>query len=241
MKIIGVILSHNCGDLLNVAIQKCDLAVFDEIIVTDDGSTDGSLETVERLYPHLRIVHTTQKGYGANLKNGLKAAFDAGADFAVEVHGDGAQFHPKATFDAISLMKNGCDLIVGSRLINLKKSKELGYPFIRMYGNLILCFFYKILIDVPNSEFHVGYHVYSRNFYSKGLAGLADNYLMPVQVVCFAKHHDMKIAEVPVECSYLEEHTSHDLSGALWVSIKAFGTIFQYHLARFGFPTGYLK
>ena len=241
MKIIAVILSHNCGEMLGVAIQKCDLEVFNEIIITDDGSTDGSLKLVKGRKPHLKVVHSSKKGYGANLKNGLQAAFDNGADYAVEINGDGAQFDPKATFDAIKHMENSCDLIVGSRLINLNKSKELGYPFIRMYGNIILCFLYKLLIRVPNSEFHVGYHVYSRNFFKKGLAQLADDYLMPVQVVCFAKYHDMKIAEVPVECNYLDDHTSHNLSGALWVSIKAFGTIFQYYLAKLGFRNGYLK
>ena len=199
------------------------------------------MELVGGLNPDLKIVKSSKKGYGANLKNGLEAAFDAGADFAVEVHGDGAQFDPKATFDAIALMEDRCDLIVGSRLINLKKSKELGYPFVRMYGNVILCFLYKFLITVPNSEFHVGFHVYSRNLFDKGMTNLADDYLMPVQVVCFAKYHDMKIGEVLVECDYLEDHTSHNLLGALWVSIKAFGTIFQYHLAKAGFHAGYLK
>ena len=94
---------------------------------------------------------------------------------------------------------------------------------------------------MPNSEFHVGYHIYSRRLFAKGIDSLSDDYIMPVEIICFAKYHEMKIAEVPVECNYLEDHTSHNLVGALWVSLRAFATIFQYHLAKLGFKTGYLK
>ena len=51
MKITAVILSHNCGEMLKVAIQKCDLNIFDEIIVTDDGSTDGHWNWLVDLTP----------------------------------------------------------------------------------------------------------------------------------------------------------------------------------------------
>ena len=234
-------MSHNCGEMLKKAVKKCDLGIFDKIIITDDGSTDGSLQMIEKHFSDVEIVIATEQGSGANLKNGLKAAFAAGADYVVEIHGDGAQFHPKATLEAFTLMEKDFDLIVGSRLINLTKSKELGYPFIRMYGNIILSFLYKLLIKVPNSEFHVGYHIYSRRLFTKGIESLSNDYIMPVEIICFAKYHEMKISEVPVECNYLEDHTSHNLVGALWVSIRAFGTIFQYHLAKLGLKTGYLK
>ena len=73
------------------------------------------------------------------------------------------------------------------------------------------------------------------------LSNLSNDYLFPVEIVCFTKFKNLKLDEIPVECSYLESHTSHNLLGALWVSIKAFYVILVYHLASINIRIGYLK
>lgn len=50
-----------------------------EVIVIDDGSTDGSTELLKQLqtttFPHLKLIfHSVNKGYGAVLSDGLTAA-----------------------------------------------------------------------------------------------------------------------------------------------------------------------
>jgi len=69
----------NVGPLLEAALDLAPrLAASFEIIVVDDGSRDGSAAIVEarrRRDPRVRLLrHPTNRGYGAALRSGLRAA-----------------------------------------------------------------------------------------------------------------------------------------------------------------------
>ena len=72
----------------------------------------------------------------------LKVAFENfNADYAVRIHGDGAQFHPDATNDALDLINNEPakpDLILGSRFLKFKENMKMGYPLERMIPNFFI-------------------------------------------------------------------------------------------------------
>ena len=70
----------------------------------------------------------------------MKAAFESGADYAVEIHGDGAQFDPSAIIKAKNLMESNTDLILGSRFIVKGRARELGMPLPRYLANIALSF-----------------------------------------------------------------------------------------------------
>ena len=48
MKIIGVIMTYNCGELVQNAINQIPKNEFDQIICTDDGSSDN-LEVIKTI------------------------------------------------------------------------------------------------------------------------------------------------------------------------------------------------
>ena len=93
-KVFGMILSHNCEKLLPITLNKIPKSYFNKIFVTDDGSSDNSPQVASEL--GLPITKASTSGYGANVKHGLNYAFNNGADYVVEIHGDGAQFNPNA-------------------------------------------------------------------------------------------------------------------------------------------------
>jgi glycosyltransferase involved in cell wall biosynthesis len=72
---------------VSVASQICNDY---EVILVDDGSSDGTAELADRLseqYPAVRVVHHTQnQGYGAALQSGFRAATKA---YVFYTDGDG--------------------------------------------------------------------------------------------------------------------------------------------------------
>jgi len=234
MNIVGFILSRNNGSLIERAIKKCPKCI-NQIFISDDKSTDNTNEVAKK---NGVKVFTNEKinGYGGNVKNALKVAFENfDADYAVEIHGDGAQFHPDATYDAIKIIDNETtkpDLILGSRFLNFIENMKMGYPLERMVPNYFISGIEKILLNIKITDFHQGFRIYSKNFYKTiNLNNLADNYLLSFEVILHAKKNNLQIREIPVICDYKSDHTSHKLFGknsAFTYQLETFNLIYKY-------------
>ena len=134
-KIVVFILAYNVGPMLERAYNKIPTNMVDEIIICDDGSKDKT-EDIAKNLPATYFKNITNLGYGGNLKESLARCFKLGADYAVEIHGYGAQFDPLAINDALPLMEQGYDLILGSRFIVPGLARKNGMPFIRFIAKL---------------------------------------------------------------------------------------------------------
>src|SRR5947209_1498183 len=67
----------NEAETLAVCIQKARLGIeragiSGEVLVADNGSTDGSVDIAEKA--GARVVHVKNKGYGSALRGGIEAA-----------------------------------------------------------------------------------------------------------------------------------------------------------------------
>ena len=166
MNIIGYILTRNNAKLLDKTLKKIPNCINDYFI-SDDNSSDKIEELC--LQRKVKIFRNYAKinGYGSNVKNALKIAFNEfKADYAVEIHGDGAQFNPIATYEAIKIINSSkSDLIIGSRFLELKKNIELKYPLSRMVPNYVISKIERILLNIDISDFHSGFRIYSKEFF----------------------------------------------------------------------------
>ena len=81
-----------------------------EIIVVDDGSTDGTVEVCEEAGVKV-VSHPYSKGNGAAVKTGARAA---GGDYIVFMDGDG-QHDPADIQRLLDMISEGYDLVVGAR------------------------------------------------------------------------------------------------------------------------------
>ncbi len=231
-KIIAFILTYNSESLLEKAYKKIPLALVDEVIVVDDFSTDQTSQVAKRI--GVKFFQNSQNlGYGGNLKFGLEKCFQLGADFAVEIHGDGAQFNPIAIQAAIPLMKENFDLILGSRFINPKKALMNGMPLIRYIANRSLTFFDRIVFDLPLTEFHTGFRIYNRNLYNRlPLDQTRNSSIFSFEVIAQAKFFNLRISEVEAEADYVSEHSSLGLIDCSVYALQTFAILFKYLLAR---------
>lgn len=85
-----LITTRNRKDLLDQAIRSALMQrAAVEILVVDDGSTDGTSEFVQRNYPSIRLIsHATSAGYVKRRNEGIAAA---SADYVFSIDDD-AQF-----------------------------------------------------------------------------------------------------------------------------------------------------
>ncbi|MFC1685693.1 glycosyltransferase family 2 protein [Nanoarchaeota archaeon] len=239
-KIIGVILAYNCAKMLPRAYERIPKGVLSDIIVMDDGSKDNTSQVAKKL--GLKVFrHTPNRGYGGNLKEGLKKALSMGADYVFEIHGDGAQFDPKSIFHAIEPMNKGAQLILGSRFQQPKKALENGMPLVRFLGNKFLSFFDRVILGLPLTEFHTGFRVYGKEFLKKvPYMANTNNYLFSFEIIAQAAYYGVKVREVPVEADYKSAHTSHVLSNAALYALQTFLVLGKFILAKMNISHNHL-
>src|SRR3989338_10711341 len=148
-KVIGVILAYNVASMLPRALERIKAipkGLLDDLILMDDGSRDGTYEVAKKLGIKA-FRHVPNRGYGGNLKAGIAKALEMGADYIVEIHGDGAQFNPISIKYAMPYMQEGkAQLILGSRFQKKGEALKNGMPLIRFLANRGLSFFDRLVL-----------------------------------------------------------------------------------------------
>ncbi|MCZ8316706.1 glycosyltransferase family 2 protein [Phreatobacter sp.] len=127
-----------------------------EVLVADNGSTDGSREIAVR--EGARVVPVSQRGYGSALQGGIDAA--AGQYVIMGDADDSYDFDNLSPF--VEELRNGNDLVMGNRF---RGGIEAGaMPFLHRYlGNPVLSFLGRLFFRVPAGDFHCGLRGFSRD------------------------------------------------------------------------------
>lgn len=232
-KIIGIVMTYNCADLIKATYKSLPKKVYSQVIVVDDGSSDNSVDVAKRL--GLNVYTHKHGGYGANIKFGLKKVMELGADYAIEIHGD-SQYDQSVGPAAIKKMETGFDFLLGSRFTNFQQAIKDGMPWERYLANLGLSFIDRLVLGVNLTEFHTGFRVYSKRMIEKlNFEGTSDNYLYSFEIICQARFLNLKIGEVPMRCDYKAAHTSISIKKSIIYALGTFRTLAQYILAKMGF------
>lgn len=120
-----------------------------EVIVADNGSTDGSQKLAEEA--GARVIHIPDKGYGNALLGGIKAA--RGNYIIMGDADDSYNFLELKSF--LMALDAGYDLVMGNRFMGGIKPKSM--PFLHRYlGNPILSWLGRLFFKNDIGDFHCG-------------------------------------------------------------------------------------
>ena len=131
------------------------LSLTGEVLIADNGSTDGSQALAHKL--GARVVAVSERGYGAAIRGGFAAARGR---FLVMGDADGSYDFRDAT-PMVAALANGADLCMGSRF---KGGIEPGaMPWKNRYiGNPVLTGILKLLFHARISDAHCGLRALTR-------------------------------------------------------------------------------
>jgi glycosyltransferase involved in cell wall biosynthesis len=150
-----------CIEKARLGIQRA--GVRGEIIVADNGSTDGSQAIAEKL--GARVVPVKEKGYGSALRGGINAA--SGKWILMGDADDSYDFSEITGF--VKKFQEGFELVMGCRLpIGGGTIMPGAMPWKnRWIGNPVLSFIGQLFFKCPARDFHCGLRGFTRAAFEK--------------------------------------------------------------------------
>ena len=232
-KIVGIILAYKHAAFLEALYRKLPLDTLDAVIITNDDSGDDIEAAAKRL--DIPVFSHPRLGYGGNMKLGLQKALKMGAEYMVEIHGDG-QYDPGFIKPAIKKMNQGYDVVLATRFIDRKQPLRDNMPIVKYLANIGLSFIERLVLGVHVSEFHTGARVYSRKAIQRvALTQTTNNFLFGFEIIAQIAYHGFKIGEVPGRSYYGKKHTSISMKDSIMYAIGTFGVLYIFILARLGY------
>lgn len=181
----------HCIEKANHWIRNSKIRV--EVLVADNGSTDGSQEIAKSL--GARVVTVTQRGYGAALFHGSMAAKGEWI-----IMGDSDDSYDFSRLDCfVDKLREGYDLVMGNRFWGGIEPGAMPWKN-RYIGNPVLTWVGRVLFKCPAKDFHCGLRAFRKDaFIRMDLRTTGMEYAS--EMVIKSNLFGMKIAEVPTTLS----------------------------------------
>lgn len=142
-----------CIDKARAFLARAGIA--GEVLVSDNGSTDGSQAIAEA--HGARVAHAPQRGYGAALLTGI-----AHARGRYVIMGDADDSYDFSALDGfVAQLRDGADLVMGNRFAGGIAPGAMPWHH-RYIGNPVLSFLGRLFFGTPIRDFHCGLRGFSR-------------------------------------------------------------------------------
>ena len=148
------------AETLETVVRKAlwsfgELGVAGEVVVADNGSTDGS-QDIARL-AGARVVDVPVKGYGAALRAGIE---EAQGDYVIMGDADDSYAMDRLG-PFLEALRGGADLVMGNRFAGGIAPGAM--PWVHRYvGNPVLSFLGRLFFRIPVRDFHCGMRGFRR-------------------------------------------------------------------------------
>lgn len=169
------------------------LGIAGEVVVADNGSTDGSQAIAEEL--GARVIPVTDRGYGSALNGGIASARGRWV-----IMGDGDDSYDFSKLEAyVAKLRDGYDVVNGNRF---EGGIEAGaMPWLhRRLGNPVLSFIERTLYGTPCGDVYCGLRAFNRekvidlDIRSSGME-------YAIEMLVKASMRGLRVTEVPTTLS----------------------------------------
>ena len=186
------------ADTLPTCLQKAFSAmekagILGEVVVADNGSSDGSPELAEQA--GARVIHVAQRGYGSALMGGIAAA--RGRFILMGDADDSYDFLEIPRF--VEKLREGYELVQGCRLpAGGGKVLPGAMPFLhRWFGNPLLSALARAMFKAPVTDAYCGMRGFTQSLYQR-LDQRCTGMEFATEMIIKSSLHQARITEVPI-------------------------------------------
>ncbi|MGH7340473.1 MAG: glycosyltransferase [Candidatus Rokuibacteriota bacterium] len=213
---IVVLPAFNEAQGLGLLLQRLDRAMREddtdyEIIVVDDGSTDGTAGVVDEYVPHLPLRlerHAVNRGLGATIRDGLKKAVSVATDDDLIVVMDADNTHtPGLIRTMVRVVREGADVVIASRY--QPGSYIRGVPFDRKLLSLAARILFQLFFPIRGvRDYTCGYRAYRAVVLRDAFRRYGDDFVNQqgfqcmVDILLKLRQLDLIFREVPLILRY---------------------------------------
>lgn len=211
-KVVVIIPAFNEEESLPSVIK--DIPSFvDEIIVTNNGSTDNTFEVAKRC--GATVLKESEKGYGAACLKAIDYIKDKSYDIVVFLDGDYSDYPEEMQLIVDPILKDDVDLVIGSRMIG-KREKGAMLPQ-ALFGNWLSAFLIKLFWKYKFTDLGPFRAIKYSSLFKLNMQDR--NFGWTVEMQIKAAKLKMKTVEVPV--SYRKRIGKSKVTGTIRGTVKA--------------------
>jgi glycosyltransferase involved in cell wall biosynthesis len=232
-KIAVILPAYNAIRTLRQTVEEIPHEIVDDIILTDDCSSDGTADLARELGLHT-LRHDKNRGYGGNQKTCYTAALSRGADIVVMLHPD-YQYTPKlVSAMAAMIASDQFDVVLGSRILG-NGALSGGMPLYKYISNRALTFAENFLLGQKFSEYHTGYRAWNRSVLERlPLLSCSDDFVFDNQMLVQAVYYGFRIGEISCPTKYFPEASSISFRRSVMYGMGVMGAALRFRLKEWG-------
>ncbi len=219
-----VIPVYNERDTIEELLRRVQAVLSDkEVIVVDDGSTDGTKEFLQSLRPGpVRVLlQDPNRGKGAALRRGFR---EARGDIILIQDAD-LEYDPRDYPRLLEpILRGTADVVYGSRFLHARRLSTRQY-----LGNKILTVLSNLFTRLGLSDVYVGYKLFTRAVLAQ-LELEEDRFGFEIEVTAKVARGGWRLQEVPI--SYHPRDYAHGKKIMWRDALAGAGCIIRYGLAR---------
>jgi glycosyltransferase involved in cell wall biosynthesis len=235
MKICVILPVYNAGNLVSDVVKS--VSQFTEnLIIVNDGSTDGIFEVLRRCMIDRQsrnvVSYEKNRGKGYALQQGFKRASELGFTHAITLDADGQHLADDIPAMAQRAIENPDALIVGSR-----KFDSPNMPESSCFANRFSNFWFMLQTAQKLPDTQTGFRVYPLQKMEK-IRLFTNRYEAELELLVRSAWRGIRLVAQPVNVYYppVDERVSHFRGGKDFFRISVLNTVLCFLAVVYAYP-----